>query len=309
MKILIETPTWLGDSVMITPAIENLLNYYSNSKITLIGTKISVQLFSYHPRVEKTYILKKEYKSLFKIAKKLGHFDIFITFRGSFRSAFFKLMISSNQKYQFKKKLYPARHQVKKYNDFINDSLDIDSNAGALKLYQQSQNYNKKTKPLLGINPGASYGDAKRWYPEAFAKVILELHNYYDIIIFGGPLEVDIAFDIERILIGYGIVNYENIAGKTSIAELINRISILDLFVTGDSGPMHIAASFQVSTVAVFGPTNDKETSQWMNKNSTIIKKNLVCQPCMKRTCPLKHHNCMSLIEAKDVLQFIKPID
>ena len=91
-----------------------------------------------------------------------------------------------------------------------------------------------------------------------------------------------------------------------NIKELITQISKLDLFITGDSGPMHLAAAFQVPTVTIFGPTKDKETSQWMNENSLIVKKNLECQPCMKRSCPLKHHNCMKLVEASDVLAAIK---
>mgnify|MGYP006181921475 FL=1 len=69
---------------------------------------------------------------------------------------------------------------------------------------------------------------------------------------------------------------------------------------------MHLAAAFQVPTVAIFGPTNDKETSQWMNEKSIIVKKNLECQPCMKRECPLKHHNCMRQVKASDVLQEVK---
>ena len=71
---------------------------------------------------------------------------------------------------------------------------------------------------------------------------------------------------------------------------------------------MHIAASFQVPTVAIFGPTNDNETSQWSLEKSIIVKKNLDCQPCMKRTCPLKHHNCMSLINADDVLRAVESL-
>ena len=65
---------------------------------------------------------------------------------------------------------------------------------------------------------------------------------------------------------------------------------------------MHLAAAFNIPTVSIFGPTNDYETSQWMNNKSVVIKKNLDCQPCMRRTCPLKHHNCMKLIEASEVL-------
>jgi len=58
--------------------------------------------------------------------------------------------------------------------------------------------------------------------------------------------------------------------------------------------------------VAIFGPTKDNETSQWMNEKSIIVKKNLECQPCMKRTCPLKHHNCMKMVVASDVLRSVK---
>ena len=82
-------------------------------------------------------------------------------------------------------------------------------------------------------------------------------------------------------------------------------LSNLDIFITGDSGPMHIAASFEIPTISIFGPTNENETSQWMNSKSIILKKNLNCQPCMKRTCPLSHNNCMKLIKSNDVLNAI----
>ena len=174
-----------------------------------------------------------------------------------------------------------------------------------LILHTKEKNTDGKNK-LLGINPGASYGSAKRWYPKEFADVAINLSSQYDIIIFGGPDEKDIAKDIEKYLIEKGVDNYKNLAAKININELITQISNLDLFVTGDSGPMHLAAAFQVPTVAIFGPTNEKETSQWMNETSIIVKKNLDCQPCMKRTCPLHHHNCMALIKAKDVLNAVK---
>ena len=132
-----------------------------------------------------------------------------------------------------------------------------------------------------------------------------KLSNQYDILIFGGPDEKNIADDIEKKLVEKGVLNYQNLAGKTSISDLVNLISSLDLFITSDSGPMHLAASFEVPTVAIFGPTRDNETSQWMNKKSIIVKKNLDCQPCMKRICPLKHHKCMKLIKADDVLNVI----
>ena len=305
MRILIELPTWLGDAVMATPAIENLANFQNEVEITLIGSFASIEVLKNHQKVIKTVVLDKKYPSLVKISRELGSFDAFFSFRNSFRAKFLKLLISANNKHQFKKSKYPNRHQVEKYNDFVNDSLG--TNFPARKLVLQAINSTLSTHNLkLGINPGASYGSAKRWYPEEFAQVAEELSEKYDIVIFGGLGEVDIANDIEKSLIEKGVTNYQNLAGKTTIPELINQISSLDLFITGDSGPMHFAATFQIPTVAIFGPTKDNETSQWMNEKSMIVKKNLECQPCMKRTCPLKHHNCMKMVVASDVLRAVK---
>ena len=301
-----ELPTWLGDCVMATPAIENIVNFHNDVEITFIGSFVSIEAMKNHPKVVKTVVLDKKYSVLYKTAKKLGGFDAFFSFRSSTRSKFLKFLISAKNAYQFDKNKYINCHQVEKYNDFVNTSLNIDSNPGKLKLYKRSQSLEVAQKPVLGINPGASYGSAKRWYPEEFAKVASELSSKFDIVIFGGPSEKDIAMDIEQGLIDGKITNYQNLAGTTTISELIRKISNLNLFITGDSGPMHVAAAFQVPTVAIFGPTKDDETSQWMNEKSIIVKKNLECQPCMKRTCPLQHHNCMNLIKAVDVLSAVK---
>ena len=305
MKILIELPTWLGDTVMATPAIENLVSHFNNVEITLLGSFVSIAAFKNHPKVLKTYVLDKQYINLYKTLKDFDEFDVFLSFRSSLRSKFIKFYISSKSKYQFDKKKYIKGHQVEKYNNFINDSLNINTFAGKLILHTKEKNTDGKNK-LLGINPGASYGSAKRWYPKEFAKVAIDLSSQYDIIIFGGPNEKDIAKDIEKYLIEKGVENYKNLAAQITINELITQISNLDLFITGDSGPMHLAAAFQIPTVAIFGPTKDNETSQWMNEKSMIVKKNLDCQPCMKRTCPLKHHNCMKMVVASDVLRAVK---
>ena len=291
---------------MATPAIENIVNFYNDVEITFIGSFVSVEALKNHPKAIKTFVLDKKYTSLYKISRDLGNFDTFFSLRSSIRSKFLKFLISAKKKYQFDKNKYQNRHQVEKYNDFVNDSLSIGSTARKLQIY--GYNIVKSKKKILGINPGASYGSAKRWYPQEFAKVARELSGEYNIIIFGGPDETDIAGDIEQELINSGVTNYKNLAGNTTITELINKISNLDLFITGDSGPMHVAAAFQVPTVAIFGPTKDKETSQWMNKKSIIVKKNLDCQPCMKRTCPLQHHDCMNLIKAIDVLDGVEHI-
>tara|TARA_B110000008_G_C16933044_1_gene549504 strand:+ start:681 stop:1628 length:948 start_codon:yes stop_codon:yes gene_type:complete len=314
MRILIELPSWLGDTVMATPAIENLINFYSQSEFVIVGSKISIEVLKNHPNISKIYELDKKYFSIFLLSKELKRFDKFFTFRNSFRSNLFNFFIKSNEKFVYKKNDYKKNHQVEKYTKFINNSLQKDYSIGPLVIYSSGLSrenliIKNKKKPMLGINPGASYGKAKRWYPEEFSEVIFALSNEYDVTLLGGPNEKEIAMDIEMLLEKKGVDNYQNLAGKLSISELINTISHFDLFITGDSGPMHIAANYKIPTISIFGPTIDTETSQWGNDKSIILKKNLPCQPCMKRECPLGHHNCMKLIKAEDVLLQIQSFD
>ena len=308
MRILVELPTWLGDAVMATPAIENLINYYEESEVILVGSLTSIEALKNHPKIFSSYTLEKKYISLYKMSKKLGKFDIFVSFRDSFRSRFFKQFILSKKKFQLNSNIYQNRHQVQKYNDFINDCIGSKLNPGNLIIHPFSKQKNTNLKPIIGINPGASYGDSKRWQPEEFAKVAINLSNKFDILIFGGVLEKKIANKIEKLLIENNVSNYQNLAAETSIDQMIHHISTLDIFVTGDTGPMHIAAAFKVPTVSIFGPTNHNETSQWMNDKGAIVKKELDCQPCMKRKCPLKHNNCMKLIKADEILSSVKSL-
>lgn len=71
---------------------------------------------------------------------------------------------------------------------------------------------------------------------------------------------------------------------------------------------MHIAAAYSVPTVSIFGPTKHIETSQWMNQKSKIVRHDIECAPCMKRECPLGHHECMKSIEAQEVIEAVKEL-
>ena len=118
MKVLIELPTWLGDCVMATPVIENIVDFYNDIEITFIGSFVSIEAMKNHPKVVKTVVLDKKYGSLYKAAKGLGGFDAFFSFRSSFRSKFLKFFISADSKHQFDKNKYINCHQVEKYNNF-----------------------------------------------------------------------------------------------------------------------------------------------------------------------------------------------
>lgn len=303
MKILIEPPTWLGDAVMATPAIEALLTVHPDAEVTLVGSLLSTEALKFHPQVAHSEVLDKGWWALRDKAKALGHFDLAFSFRSSARSVWFLFFLDAEKKCQFPKS-YSGMHQVEKYHLFLQECEEIKAEeAGKLKLYEEPYSY---PNPTLGINPGATYGSAKRWYPEAFAEVAIALSEKYDVVIFGGPGEEVIAGDIESVIRKAGVENVENFAGKTTIPELISRIAGLSWLVTNDSGPMHVAAAYQIPTVALFGPTKYKETSQWRNPQGHLLRKEMECSPCMKRSCPLKHHDCMKLIKADEVIAVIQ---
>ncbi len=328
-KIFIEIPTWLGDAIMTTPAIENLIEVYPNCELTIFGSYVSTKLFTNHPNVKNIIIddSKKEgnrYLNLRKLAKEVGFVDIAFSFRKNFTTKVLLWFINANMKFRYERYTKKQRHQVLRYNDFINKSLSVNNKPKKLKICiptQESGNegQNKQATgsyshewelnlPTLGINPGATYGSAKRWYPQEFAKIAIELSSKYNIIIYGGSNEVEIAKDIENLLNKKKVTNYKNLAGKTSIEELFQSISTLNLFITNDSGSMHIAAAFSIPTVSIFGPTKYKETHQWQNSNEMLIRKDFDCMPCMKRECSLEekiNHQCMKSITAQNVLDKI----
>ena len=323
MKILIILPNWLGDAVMTTPAIELLALHYPNAKFTFVGSFVSIEALKHHPLCEKAVVdetkkAKNRLIATYKLAKELGEFSLAITFRNQLHSSLLlrftnTVVCCARQSWHsifllsHTPKIQTNQHLVKQYAELaMIDTDDYDEKTiPPLKLYIEAKKFDK---PTLGINAGATYGSAKRWYPERFAKVASEFSDRYDIIIFGGPNEVEMAKDIEQNLISLGVKNYINLAGKTTIDELCSNIGGCSLFMTNDSGPMHIASAYQVPTVAIFGPTRYKETSQWMNKKGVIVRHEMDCSPCMKRECPLKHHECMKSITADEVIKKVKEL-
>ncbi|MDQ7068106.1 MAG: lipopolysaccharide heptosyltransferase II [Sulfurimonas sp.] len=322
MKILIILPNWLGDAIMATPAIELLAKHYPTARFTFVGSYVSIEALKHHPLCEKAVIdeTKKAPSRLlatYKLAKELGEFSFAITFRNQLHSSLLlrftntvvciaksswhsKLLLSHTPKIEQNK------HLVEQYSQLA--MIDTDAYDGVSPTLKLHIKQNSFTKPTLGLNAGATYGSAKRWYPERFAEVATAFSEEFDIIIFGGPSEVSVAKDIEDKLIELGVNNYINIAGKTSIKELCQNIGACSLFLTNDSGPMHIAAAYQIPTVAIFGPTRYKETSQWKNEKSIIVRKEMECSPCMKRECPLGHHDCMKMISSQEVITALRNI-
>ncbi len=322
MKILIILPNWLGDAIMTTPAIELLSHYYPQAKFTLLGSYVSIEALKHHPKCEKALVdeTKKASSRLvatYKLAKELGVFSMVVNFRSQLHASLLSYFTGTvltlsraswhaTTLLSHPKKVSTQQHLVLQYIEIAMQNTDnYKGETSPLQLYIPQHNYKK---PSLGINAGATYGSAKRWYPERFAAVASNFAQKYDIVIFGGPNEVEMAAEIEQNLQNLGVVNYTNLAGKTSVKELCSHVGGCSLFITNDSGPMHIAAAYQVPTVAIFGPTKHTETSQWMNEKSIIVRHEMECSPCMKRECPLKHHECMTSITALEVIEAVKKL-
>ncbi len=320
-SILIILPNWLGDAVMATPAIEALCEFYPHAQLTLVGSFVSIEALKHHPFCHRHYIDKTKnggsrLLNTYKFAKMISRHDIAISFRNQLHASL--LLKFTGSPVTIARDSWHARllltlhpkpkegHLVEQYIGLVEAvTKENVQPVSPLRLFIQAHTYER---PTLGINPGATYGSAKRWYPEKFAKVAANYADQYDIIIFGGPTETEMAKAIEDELTTLGIDNIINVAGKTTIQELCSYIGGLSLFITNDSGPMHVAAAYQVPTVSIFGPTRHLETSQWKNRQSAIVRHDLECAPCMKRECPLKHHDCMKKIEAEEVIEAIEEL-
>jgi heptosyltransferase-2 len=145
---------------------------------------------------------------------------------------------------------------------------------------------------LAVFNPGASYGPAKRWPADRFAALAdrLAAERNAQVILTGAAGEADIAAAVAAAMKTKPI----NLAGRTTLRRLLAVIAEAALFVTNDTGPMHMANALRVPIVAVFGPTEPVATAPF-HQPARVLKKEAPCWPCLYRQCPFDHR-CMTAI-------------
>ncbi len=167
------------------------------------------------------------------------------------------------------------------------------SRAEAVAKYQLTTD-----RPILILCPGAEFGPAKRWPEPHYAAVANEkLRAGWQVWIFGSPKDRPVAEKIMA-LTGQQCVN---LTGKTQLEEAVDLLSLAQAVVSNDSGLMHIAAALQIPLIAVYGPTTSAFTPP-LHPQAKVVSLTLECQPCFQRDCPLKHQNCMQMLEPKKVL-------
>jgi heptosyltransferase-2 len=156
--------------------------------------------------------------------------------------------------------------------------------------------------PVMGISPGAAYGDAKRWRPERFAEAGGQLAATLQasVLIFGSAPERELCEAVAEPLRAWGGA-VRNLAGETTLGEFIDLAAACRLFLTNDSGGMHIASALAVPTVAVFGATDDAATGP-TGPLARVVREPADCAPCLLRECPIDHR-CMTRVSAARVTE------
>jgi heptosyltransferase-2 len=155
---------------------------------------------------------------------------------------------------------------------------------------------------VIGISPGAAYGGAKRWLPERFAEAAVAIagERGAQVAVFGSKEEANICEAVCQ-EIGRASVVCRNFAGGTPLDEFVEMAAACELFLTNDSGAMHVASALGVATVVVFGATDDAATGptgDW----SRVVRHAVECSPCLLRECPIDHR-CMIRVAASQVVE------
>ena len=153
---------------------------------------------------------------------------------------------------------------------------------------------------VLGVSPGAAFGTAKRWYPERFAEAARHVAEARGmaVALFGSGVERELCQQVLAALEGK-VRAVHNFAGETTLREFIDAAAACRLFLTNDSGAMHIAYASGVPTVTVFGPTDHIGTGP-IGPHTRIVRHAVECSPCKLRECPIDHR-CMKGVEAGEV--------
>ena len=294
MRILAIRYSGLGDVVMLLQTLEKLKNKYENCHITLLTDKsnislkdISCGMIDEVISLDRSVFRKRKYfLSLVEIVKLFPkirkQFDMTIDFQNFgetatltyFTNAKIKLGSPKKDKYNYgyteiiKRSDHNHRSQLFSRIAKVDDNLDYSKlclNNEAINFKEQLKNQIDKNKKTIGLNIGSTQ-DSRRWNENNFSKLNDILKANYNILIFIGPCEkaYKYAFKEDSFFI-------EDI----NLIKLSGAISICDCFISNDTGPVHIAAALQISTLTLFSTGNDFNVGALSNKKQSIKNVNI----------------------------------
>jgi heptosyltransferase-2 len=335
-RILVRGPNWLGDAVMCEPALRGLQRLFPEAQIALLVKPAVADLFAGHPALTRvlTYDSNGKHAGLpgkWILAGQLRQqgFDLSVLFQNAFEAAFLTFLAGVPRRYGYAtdgRSLLlsdpvapPDRgtlvHQVRYYWDLLKP-LGLTGNPSTPELVvfpeeeqaiagRFAQGGLTASDVVIGINPGSTYGEAKRWFPERFAEVTERLcrtiresrEQEVSVVIFGAKGEERLGREIAARLTSRSLV----LSGATTIRELMAALKRCTVLLTNDTGPMHIASAFKVPVVAIFGPTDWRTTSPFGDAHA-IVREPVDCAPCLLRECPIDHR-CMTRVSVEQVYE------
>jgi lipopolysaccharide heptosyltransferase II len=331
-RILIRSANWVGDAVMTTPSVAIIRRNFPGAHITLLAKPWVLPVFENNPHVNALMVYDaagrhRNALGILRLARdlKTRRFDLAILFQNAFEAAWIAWLAGIPRRLGFTTdgRDLLLTHRVRTWHALKNGHLvdyyiGLLTGAGLKKdgripaLYlteaeglEARQRIGAltagKNDLIIGINPGATYGTAKRWPAERFVELsrrFIEGHGAH-ILIFGGPGEAALGRQMTA-QIGAGCTNLCN---QTSLREAMAAIQCCHGFVTNDSGLMHVAAALNIPTVAIIGPTDVTATGP-INPKSRLVRANGSCRraPCLLPHCPIDHR-CMTGIDVDRVFQ------
>lgn len=320
-KILVRAHNWIGDGVMATSTLSALRQSFKDAEIVLLAKPAVAALLESQPEIDRIIRYEKPGKDagllgFWRLTRFLRaeNFDLAFLLQNAIEAALIASFAGIPHRVGFAtdgRKLFltkslnlreAPRHCRERYLSLISLVSDrtekrdpylvvTSEERKAARLLLESEGISG-SRPLVGINPGAAYGTAKRWHPERFAEVadrLLEKYNSQSLI-FWGPGELEIAETVQKKMHHRSLV----LSRKTTVREMMALITKCHLFVSNDSGPMHIASALGVPQVVIFGPT-DPEAYFPNGKHDSMFQEQVDCFPCQHRTCPIDHR-CMERV-------------
>lgn len=327
-RVLIRGTNWIGDVVMTLPAVAAIRKTWPRARISVLAKPWVAEVYRLSPDVDDVILFQEPgrhagIRGKIRLAGELrgGGFDCAILLQNAIEAAILARMagIPLRAGYNSDGRGWMLTHSVRRTKEIrrihqIDYYLEMVRALGCMSAGREVRlrpgtAYSDRTErlfagfgiaenlPLIGIAPGAAYGPAKKWFPERFAAVADRLKTEFgaQVILFGSDGDRQSTAEVQK----NARQPLIDVAGKTDLTEAIALISRCSLFLSNDSGLMHIAGALGVPTIAVFGSTNPVTTSP-VGEKSLVIRHPVPCAPCLKPVCPTDFR-CMELIGVEEV--------
>ena len=324
-RILVIGPAWVGDLVMAQSLFRVLKEYSPNAVIDAVAPPWTAPLLTRMPEIRNTWVLPIGHGSLgFSTRWHLGQqlrahrYQQAIVLPRSFKAALVPFFARAAQRTGYRGELrwgllndirpLSAKRTVDRFvalgvkpgqplpTDLPLPSLTVDSDN--LSAVLAKLGVPPPTGPVLALCPGAEYGPAKRWPATHFAQVARKaIAAHWRVWLFGSARDATVTAEIQQILGGAAV----DFAGRTSLPDAVDLLSRATTVVTNDSGLMHIAAAVGRPVIALFGSSDPQQTPP-LTPRATVLRLDLPCSPCLQRTCPQNHLECLQALSPAQVL-------